>query len=82
MRQLDWSSFNRFGISVSTSHGYVRRFAIMRTTGAFVVIDNDTGDTARPSSLAAARAWAGIRVGEECVRHGDVRSIELPKDDA
>lgn len=69
VRQVEWTSFNRHGMAWSRGPLY-RRFVIMRTTSGFTVADTRTGDLERTTTLALARAWAGIRVGEQVVRHG------------
>jgi len=66
--QIEWSNF-RFDVSWSTSKAVYRRFSIARTTDGYATFDHVTGQRSHSTSLAAARAWAGIQVGERCVRH-------------
>jgi hypothetical protein len=74
MKQLGWSSPDwRTRISWSTSSGYQKRFSILPTTDGYIVTDHQEKECRRVLTLAAARAWAGIRVGEEEVRHGGFR---------
>ena len=65
--QIEWSNPRR-GISFSMGR-FFRRFSIVSTTHGFTVSDHTTGDLERTTTIQAARAWAGIRVGETCVRH-------------
>lgn len=68
--QIDWSSW-RFDVSWSIRPSRIhRRFSIMRTTSGFTVNDHQEKETVRFQTFAAAKAWAGIRVNETCVRHG------------
>ena len=68
--QLGWTEPNRrCPIRFSTGEFY-KRFSIVETSIGFTVCDHEHGDLARVTTLAAARAWAGIRVGEKSVRHG------------
>lgn len=69
MRQLGWTEGWRFGMSWSKGP-YWKRFCITKTTTGYTVVDSKAGDLVRVRTLAAARAWAGIRVGERDVRHG------------
>lgn len=70
VRQLGWTEPNRWcAVRFSTGRFY-RRFSIVQTSTGFTVSDHERGDLARVTTLAAARAWAGIRVGEQDVRHG------------
>lgn len=69
IRQLGWTSkSHRSAVRYSTGK-YWKRFSIVETSTGFTVADAETGDIARVTTLAAARAWAGIRVGEQDVRH-------------
>lgn len=70
VRQVGWRPFNVYGIAWSTTPSPIyKRFYITRTTNGFTVVDKQTGEIERTTTLAAAQAWAGIRVGEQCVRH-------------
>jgi hypothetical protein len=70
MKQIGWTMF-RFDTQFSKNPASVfKRFYISRNTEDYTVVDTATGDLARLATLAAAHAWAGIRAGEECVRHG------------
>jgi hypothetical protein len=64
--QIEWSMAKR-GISFSMG-AFFRRFSIVSTTHGFTVSDHHLGEQARVTTLQAARAWAGIRVGETVVR--------------
>ena len=65
MRQIEWSA-PRNGVI----YGMNGRFVITKSTTHYTVGDRKTGELARTHTLAAARAWAGVRVGGEDVRHG------------
>lgn len=67
MLQLGWSDEKR---GIRWSHTpYHHRFSIVRTSSGYTVSDHREGDLARVTTFAAAKAWAGIRVGEKAVRH-------------
>jgi hypothetical protein len=68
LRQLGWTSIRR-GIRWSNTPHH-KRFSIVHTATGYTVADHKTGDLARVHTFAAAKAWAGIRVGEQDVRHG------------
>lgn len=68
IRQIGWTS-QRFGIIWSKNPGYYKRFSVVERTEGYTVTDHQTGDTARVTTRAAAFAWAGIRIGERCIRH-------------
>lgn len=68
VKQLGWSAMNMWGISYTTTPGFYRRFTVIKTTQGFTVTDKETNELARTTTLPAARAWAGIRVNEQCVR--------------
>jgi hypothetical protein len=71
MRQLNWSTpVKPAQIAWSVTAPHYHRFSIMETSTGYTVCDHVVGDLARVTTLAAARAWAGIRVGEQDVRHG------------
>jgi hypothetical protein len=65
--QLGWTSERR-GIRYSSTP-YWKRFSIVRTASGYTVSDHERRELARVATFAAAKAWAGIRVGERCVRH-------------
>ena len=67
IQQLGWTVPYR-GVYWSLAPVY-HRFSITETSSGFTVCDHKTRDLARVSTLIAARAWAGIRVNEQCVRH-------------
>ncbi len=69
MKQMKWSAW-RLDRCYSASFPHYRRFQIVRTTAGYTVSDQTTGELARVTTFAAAKAWAGIRVGEQNVRHG------------
>lgn len=67
--QLGWTApTRRCQVRYSTGP-FWKRFSIAATSSGFTVADHEVGDLARVTTLAAARAWAGIRVNEQCVRH-------------
>lgn len=75
--QLQWTTF-RFGISWSkyvkswdqdTPSVPYQRFSIIKRTEGYTVVDHIDSARIEVHTLAAAHAWAGIRVGERCVRH-------------
>lgn len=69
IRQIDWTPFiHDISWSKSTGEGEFARFAILKTTSGFTVVDTKDNSNERTTTLAAARAWAGIRVGEKVVR--------------
>ena len=71
--QIGWTSFLH-GVSFSKSPAAVyRRFWVTRNTTDYTVSDKEQKDCARVHTLAAAHAWAGVRVGEQNVRHGRMR---------
>ena len=68
MQQLGWSCL-RYGIRWSNTP-YYKRFSIVTTSSGHTVTDHQTHEQERVTTFAAAKAWAGIRVGETVVRHG------------
>lgn len=68
IRQLGWTSIRR-GIRWSRTP-FPRRFSIIQTASGYTVSDHERGELARVTTFAAAKAWAGIRVHEQDVRHG------------
>jgi len=69
MDQLGWSGWRR-DMCFSTGQHTYRRFFIVRTGDGYTIADKTVGDLARVKTFASAKAWAGIRVGEKSVRHG------------
>jgi hypothetical protein len=68
-KQIGWTNW-KFDIQFSKNPASLyKRFYVTRSTSGYTVVDTTTGDLARLDTLAAAHAWAGIRVGERCVRH-------------
>ena len=68
VNQIDWTEFRR---GISHSKGLLWKcFTIARTTGGYTAADNGTKELTRVVTLAAARPWCGIHVGERAVRHG------------
>lgn len=70
IRQVEWTARMRGGVVYSKGPLW-KRFSIVRTTSGYTVADHEQNECARVTTLAAARAWAGIRVGEQVVRHGN-----------
>jgi hypothetical protein len=69
VKQLHWSPF-RHGVSYSHTP-FDKRFAIVERTSGYTVTDCLDGSITRTVTLAAAHAWAGIRVVELAVRRGN-----------
>jgi hypothetical protein len=69
IRQLGWTEPARHGVRWSKSP-YWKRFSIVQTSSGWTVCDHTSGELVRLTTKAAAKAWAGIRVGEQDVRHG------------
>lgn len=69
IRQLGWTTVTRRCAIRYSTCAYWRRFSIVETSTGFTVADKETRELARVSTLAAARAWAGIKVGEQDIRH-------------
>ncbi len=69
MQHLQWSIRLLSG-DVQWSLNPYKRFSIGRTTDGYTVADHKRHAIARFKTLAAARVWAGIRVGEEVDRRG------------
>lgn len=69
IRQIGWSNF-RHDMSFSRTPARVyKRFVIFQLTYGFIVIDRMDDDRTTTHTLAAARAWAGVRVNEHDIRH-------------
>jgi hypothetical protein len=71
--QIQWSTPRR-GISFSTG-AFFRRFSIVATTRGYTVSDHEQHDQARTITIQAARAWAGIRVGETIVHRAPINAL-------
>ena len=67
--QLDWSPFKDDVSGVRNPPRLRGRFAIVRNTEGYSAVDKSNGSIGRVTTLAAARAWCGIRCGETAVRH-------------
>ena len=79
MIQMGWTSRNRYGIRYSTSSECYHRFVITETTDGYAVCDTLMKNVERTTTLAAAQAWAGMRMEEKCVRHASGHT--MPKED-
>lgn len=68
--KIAWSpTMNGISYSVNVrTTGRLYRFAILSTVRGFTVVDRKENDVCRTTTLVSARVWAGIRVGEKCLR--------------
>ena len=63
VRQIYWTAW-RYDVSWSyRPSALYHRFSVVRTTDGYTVTDHELKGAARVRSLAAAHAWAGVRVG-------------------
>lgn len=69
IRQIDWSTW-RYGVCRSMRPVSIRhRFTIFKVTEGYVVNDHQVHEKVSVKTFALAKAWAGVRVNEQCVRH-------------